>query len=272
MLTVSTVNVNGIRAAYRRGMGDWLAARDPQILLLQEVRANDEILADHLGPDWHVVHRAGAIKGRSGVAVAARTPLVAVRQGLGAPEEETEYQIGRWVEADVDLPGSAPDHSTKTLTVVSTYIHSGTAGTPSMDDKYAFLDKVTARLGELMASGRHVVVGGDINIAHHEVDIKNWKGNRSSAGFLPAERAYLDAWLEQGWADLGRALGGDGPGPYTWWSWRGKAYDNDAGWRIDYQYATPDLAARAQSAHVERAPTYAERFSDHAPLTVHYAI
>src|SRR5699024_4414858 len=141
-------------------------------------------------------------------------PLQAVRSGLGPDDDLPQDQVGRWVEADIDVPGAGQ------MTVVSTYIHSGTAGTPSMDDKYAFLDQVTGRLGELMADGRHVVVGGDVNIAHTEMDIKNWKGNRKSAGFLPAERAYLDAWLEQGWVDLGRHFGGEGPGPYTWWSWR----------------------------------------------------
>lgn len=265
MLTISTVNVNGIRAAYRRGMGDWLAARDPQLLLLQEVRASDEILVDHLGPDWQVVHRAGAVKGRAGVAIASRLPVTAVRTGLGAPEEEKPDQVGRWVEADVALPDGGE------LTAVSTYIHSGTAGTPSMDDKYAFLDRITDRLGEFARAERDVVIGGDVNIAHQEVDIKNWKGNLKSSGFLPEERAYLDRWLgEQGWVDLGRHLGGPGPGPYTWWSWRGQAYDNDSGWRIDYQFATQSLAAKAKDAEVERAPSYAERFSDHAPLTVRY--
>ena len=265
MLTISTVNVNGIRAAYRRGMADWLARQDPHILLLQEVRATDEILADHLGPHWHQVHRAGAIKGRAGVAIAARQPFAAVRTGLGPSAQETEDQVGRWVEADLELPGGGG------ITVVSTYVHSGTAGTPSMDDKYAFLDRVTDRLAELIATGRDVVVGGDVNIAHQEVDIKNWKGNRKNAGFLPEERAYLDRWLDgQGWTDLGRRLGGPGPGPYTWWSWRGQAYDNDSGWRIDYQLASPTLAAKAKDAEVERAPSYAERFSDHAPLTVRY--
>ena len=143
MLKVSTVNVNGIRAAYRRGMADWLAAADPQILLLQEVRASDEIVAEHLGPDWHLVHRPGAAKGRNGVAVASRHPITAVRSGLGPPETEPEDQVGRWVEADLDVPEAGE------ITVASVYVHSGTAGTPSMDDKYAFLDKMTARLGEL---------------------------------------------------------------------------------------------------------------------------
>ncbi len=112
-----------------------------------------------------------------------------------------------------------------------------------MDEKYAFLELVTARMAALVADGRLAVVAGDLNIAHRNVDIKNWKGNLKSAGFLPEERAYVDRWLDElGWHDLGRELGGEGPGPYTWWSWRGKAFDNDSGWRIDYQLATPALA------------------------------
>ncbi|HEY5518334.1 MAG TPA: exodeoxyribonuclease III, partial [Cellulomonas sp.] len=155
----------------------------------------------------------------------------------------------------------------RTLTVVSTYIHSGTVGTPSMEEKYAFLDRVTARLGELAQGGGLVVVAGDLNIAHRNVDIKNWKGNLKAAGFLPEERAYLDRWFDDlGWHDLGRELGGEGPGPYTWWSWRGKAFDTDSGWRIDYQLVTPDLADAAVSVEVDRAPSYDTRWSDHAPL------
>jgi len=123
----------------------------------------------------------------------------------------------------------------------------------------------------------HVLVTGDFNIAHAEVDIKNWKGNRTNAGFLPEERAYLDKWFGAAgagggpWADLGRALGGPGPGPYTWWSWRGKGFDTDGGWRIDYVIATPEIAAVAKSAEVGKAPTYAERWSDHAPLIINFA-
>jgi endonuclease/exonuclease/phosphatase family metal-dependent hydrolase len=122
----------------------------------------------------------------------------------------------------------------------------------------------------------HVIVAGDFNIAHAEVDIKNWKGNRTNAGFLPEERAYLDKWFggagtgDGPWADLGRALGGPGPGPYTWWSWRGKGFDTDGGWRIDYVIATPEIAAAAKSAEVGKAPTYAERWSDHAPLIINF--
>ena len=113
---------------------------------------------------------------------------------------------------------------------------------------------------------------GDLNVAHTEMDIKNWRGNRGKAGFLEGERAYLTRWRDElGWTDLGRALGGDGPGPYTWWSWRGRGFDTDGGWRIDYALATPGLAARAVKAEVGKAPTYAERWSDHAPLTVTFA-
>ena len=270
MLTIATVNVNGIRAAFRRGMGDWLGTRKPDVLLLQEVRASDEILADHLSPDeWHLAHEASAVKGRSGVAIATRLPVTAVRVGLGTG---VPGDSGRWVEADLEVDahdGTGP----RTVTVVSTYIHSGTLGTPSMDKKYAFLEVVTRRMAELVADGRLAVVAGDVNIAHREADIKNWKGNLKSAGFLPQERAYLDRWFgELGWRDLGRELGGEGPGPFTWWSWRGKAFDNDAGWRIDYQMATPALADLALSATVDRAATYDARFSDHAPLVVEYAL
>lgn len=262
VLTIATVNVNGIRAAFRRGMGAWLETRRPDVLLLQETRAGDQHLRDHLDPGaWALAHAECATKGRSGVAVASRLPLDAVRVGL---DRGVATNSGRWIEADVDLAGEV-------LTVVSTYIHSGTLGTPSMDEKYAFLDLVTARMAELRADGRRVLVAGDVNIAHREVDLKNWKGNLKAAGFLPEERAYLDRWLDdQGWVDLGRRLGGDGPGPYTWWSWRGKAFDNDAGWRIDYQLASPALADAAVKAEVDRAPSYAERFSDHAPLVVVY--
>jgi exodeoxyribonuclease-3 len=158
--------------------------------------------------------------------------------------------------------------------VVSAYVHSGEAGSPKQDDKYVFLNAMDKRLAALARKaardGSHVLVCGDLNIAHREVDIKNWKGNIGKAGFLEDERAHLTSWFAKNWVDLGRRLGGEGPGPYTWWSWRGQAFDNDAGWRIDYQVASPALADRAVSAVVGRADTYAERWSDHAPLIVEF--
>ena len=262
MLTIATANVNGIRAAFKRGLGAWIDDRLPDVILLQEVRAPDDVLRAFFPTGWHLAIEASELKGRAGVAIASRLPVRAVRAGLG---EGVPTNTGRWVEADLELPDGG------TLTVVSTYLHSGTADTPSMDDKYAFLDLVASRLAELSALGGFAVVGGDLNIAHRNVDIKNWKGNLKAAGFLPQERAYLDRWFDDlGWRDLGRELGGDGPGPYTWWSWRGKAFDNDAGWRIDYQLATPDLADAATKAEVERADAYDQRWSDHAPLVVTY--
>jgi exodeoxyribonuclease-3 len=272
-LVVATANVNGIRAAFRRGMGDWLAARTPDVLLLQEVRAPDALLNEYLD-GWHVAHQSSDIKGRAGVAVASRLPLRAVRVGLGGHAAdggpEPDVDTGRWVEADVELPGGG------LLTVVSAYLHSASAA-PGQEHtlvaKYAHLEKVTARLAELAAGGTPALVAGDLNIAHQNVDIANWKGNLKNAGFLPQERAYLDRWLgELGWTDLGRTHGGEGPGPYTWWSWRGRAFENDKGWRIDYQLANPALAPKAVKVEVDRAPTYEERWSDHAPVVATYAL
>ncbi len=264
-MQIASVNVNGIRAAFRRGMGDWLGTRAPDVLLLQEVRAPDEILADLLPSDtWHVGHSEATAKGRAGVAVASRLPVSAVRVGL---DQEVATNTGRWIEADLQTPDGG------TLTVVSAYVHSGTENTPSMDEKYAFLALATDRMAQLLASGRHAVVGGDLNIAHRDLDLKNWKGNRGKAGCLPEERAWMDRWFEAGWVDLGRRFAGpDAPGPYTWWSFRGKAFDTDTGWRLDYQLATPGLADLATAVGVDRAETYDTRFSDHAPFVVTYGL
>ena len=157
------------------------------------------------------------------------------------------------------------------LTVVSAYVHSGEVDTPKQEDKYRFLDEMVRRLSELAAGEGHALVTGDLNVGHTELDIKNWKGNVKKAGFLPEERAYFDRFFgELGFTDVHRALAGPVPGPYTWWSMRGKAFDNDAGWRIDYHMATAGLAERATTAVVDRAPSWGTRFSDHAPLVVDY--
>jgi exodeoxyribonuclease III len=263
--TVATVNVNGIRAAVRRGMGPWLAAREPDVLCLQEVRAPDEILHPALGPGWHGVHAEGAVAGRCGVAVLSRVAPVAVRTGMGAGEFEA---AGRWVEADLPLAGSP-----SLLTVVSVYVHTGEAETERQAEKHRFLAEARTRMRRLAADGRHVLVCGDVNIAHRQEDLKNWKGNRKKSGFLPEERAWIDRLLgEDGWHDVVRELSGPGEGPYSWWSWRGKAFDVDTGWRIDYQFASPGLGPLAVKAETDRAPSYAERWSDHAPVVVTYEV
>ncbi|MGV8970152.1 MAG: exodeoxyribonuclease III [Microbacteriaceae bacterium] len=275
---VASVNVNGVRAAFRKGMGDWLATRDVDILAMQEVRAATTDLENLLGDDWHIVHDAATAKGRAGVAIASRSSVAAHRLSLGADDFDS---AGRWLEADFEVGG-------RTLTVVSTYVHSGEVDTPKQVEKYKFLDAMTERLPQLAEHSKLALVVGDLNVGHRELDIKNWKGNRKNAGFLLEERAYFDRFLGElgapiecvdgmtregmGWVDIGRAAAGEIDGPYTWWSQRGKAFDTDTGWRIDYHLATPALAAVASNYTIDRASAWDTRWSDHAPVVVDYAI
>lgn len=271
---IATVNVNGVRAAYRKGMGDWLAARDADIVAIQEVRAETSDLTGLLGPEWHVLHDAATAKGRAGVALASRSPATAHRTEFGPADFDS---AGRWLEADFELGGEL-------VTVVSSYVHSGEADTPKQVEKYKYLDALLVRLPELAARNPLSVVMGDLNVGHRTLDIRNWRGNVKRAGFLPEERAYFDRILGAesdpdynrgaglGWVDLGRRFAGEVEGPYTWWSNRGQAFDNDTGWRIDYQLATPALAERAMSYTVDRAAAYDQRWSDHAPVVVDYEL
>lgn len=277
-LRVATVNVNGVRAAFRKGMDAWLEGREVDILALQEVRASTEDLESLLGPEWNILHDAATAKGRAGVALASRAKAEIHRVSLGADEFDT---AGRWLEADYRV-------GHKIVTVVSTYVHSGEVDTPKQVEKFKFLQAMEARLPELAAHSDYALVVGDLNVGHRELDIKNWKGNVKRAGFLPAERSYFDRFLAPagekiecvdgttgvglGWVDVGREATGDVPGPYTWWSWRGQAFDTDAGWRIDYHLATPALAALATNYTVDRAPSYDTRWSDHTPVVVDYAL
>ena len=262
---IATVNVNGVRAALRKGMSEWLAASGADVVCLQEVRAPVDVVTEAFGRDWNVAHDESTIPGRSGVAILSRLPLADIAcglPGLDVPDVSPSH-TGRWVEATVDAPGGP-------VRVVSAYIHSGVAGTPKMDAKYAFLDAMTARLTALADAHDRVLVVGDLNVAHTRNDVKNWKGNLKTAGFLPEERAYVDRWLEAGWVDVHRALEGEREGPYTWWSQRGRAFDTDTGWRLDYHLATPALARAARSAEVHRAASWDSRWSDHAPLVIRY--
>ncbi|GAA0601876.1 exodeoxyribonuclease III [Streptomyces crystallinus] len=265
MLTVTTVNVNGLRAAAKKGFLQWLAASDADVVCLQEVRAEpQQLTAEVREPEgWHVVHAPAAAKGRAGVSLYTRREPERVRVGFGSAEFDGG---GRYVEAD--LPG---------VTVASLYLPSGEAGTEKQDEKYRFMGEFLPYLKELRAraaaDGREVVVCGDWNIAHREADLKNWRANKKNAGFLPEEREWLSRVLdaaEGGYVDVVRELHPDQEGPYSWWSYRGRAFDNDSGWRIDYHLATPGLAARAVKGYVERAATHEERWSDHAPVTVAY--
>ena len=263
-LTVSTVNVNGIRAAVKQRSADnlgllpWLKETDAEVVCLQETRADDEQLNDALAPaladGWNLASALSQIKGRNGVAVLSRHPIEATRM-LDSEEFDSH---GRYLEVD-----------TAGVTVASIYVPTGEAETDRQREKERFMVVTAARMAELVS--RDAVLCGDWNIAHTENDIKNWKGNLKKSGFLPGERAWVGELLESGWVDVVRTLHPDVAGPYSWWSWRGKAFDNDAGWRIDYHLASPTLAARAASARVDRAELYALRWSDHSPVTVSYA-
>ncbi|WIK63739.1 exodeoxyribonuclease III [Gleimia hominis] len=272
-IEISTFNVNGIRAASRKGFAELMDVTGPDVVALQEVRASDEIVDKLLGEQWEVVNFPCEVKGRAGVALAVRKEgrVQIDRQSVrfGAQPDGVDavaVDTGRWLEANV----RAGD---EVVRVVSAYLHSGQVGTEKMDQKYAHLELVTRRMQELLDANVPTVVCGDLNIVHTERDIKNWKGNHNkSAGVLDEEIAYVDAWLNQGWRDVVRDLVGEEQGPYTWWSYRGKAFDNNAGWRIDYQLASPTLAKRAQAWHVDSADAYDARVSDHAPLRIAYEV
>ena len=262
VLTVTTVNVNGLRAAAKKGFVEWLAETSADVLCLQEVRAEPQQLPENVRqPEgWHVVHAPAAAKGRAGVSLYTRREPDRVQVGFGSAEFDGS---GRYVEAD--LPG---------VTVASLYLPSGEVGTERQDEKTRFMGEFLAYLKDLRersaADGREVVVCGDWNIAHQPADLKNWRGNRKNSGFLPEEREWLGRVFDEtegGYVDVVRALHPDEEGPYSWWSYRGRAFDNDSGWRIDLAVATPGLARRAVKGYVERAASHEERWSDHAPVT-----
>lgn len=278
MPIISTVNVNGIRAAVKHrsernhGLLPWLAASDSEVIALQEIRATDEEARDALAPaladGWHLVMSSSSVKGHAGVGLLSKVAPTQVRAGIGSAEFD---ESGRYIEADYRF-GST------TITAGSLYLPKG-AVDPALtktatekdqlkfDEKKRFLAEFGEFLAAHAASGRDVVVGGDWNIAATENDIKAWKTNKKSPGFLPHERDWIAGLLDAGWSDVLRDLVPDEPGPYSWWSWRGKAFDNDSGWRIDFHLATSALAQRAVKAVVHRPDAYDLRWSDHAPVT-----
>ncbi|GED97296.1 exodeoxyribonuclease III [Gordonia crocea] len=277
-ISVTTVNVNGIRAAAKSrseenlGILPWLAELDSDVVALQEIRASleqaEEALAPALDEGWHLSMAESTVKGHAGVGLLTRVAPAAVRVGFGSDEFDA---LGRYIEVDLpDLAGG--------LTAGSLYLPKGavdpdqTSTATETDarkfaEKKRFLDEFGTYLRGLLASDRHAVVGGDWNIAPAENDIKAFKTNRRSPGFLPHEREWVAGLLDDGWVDVTRSLVGDVPGPYSWWSWRGKSFDNDAGWRIDYHLVTPGLAGRASTSHVHRPAAYNLRWSDHSAVT-----
>lgn len=254
MFRIISANVNGIRSATNKGFLDYLARAQADVVCVQELKAQEaDMSADMKNPHgMHGVWHCADKRGYSGVAIYSKQAPDAVQIGLGLPEFDSE---GRFVRADFG-----------DLSVISLYLPSGSSSDERQQVKYAFLDAFFPLLQQLRQQQQQVVICGDWNIAHQNIDLKNWKGNLKNSGFLPEERAWLTRVLtELAWVDVWRNLYPDIPG-YTWWSNRGQAYAKDVGWRIDYQMVSPELAQRALQASVYKD----EKFSDHAPLVVDY--
>jgi len=253
-LRVITLNVNGIRSAAKKGLYPWLAAQRADVVCLQEIKAHEADLdAAILAPRGYVGHFYPAEKkGYAGVALYSRAKPDRVVRGFGVKEFDAE---GRYLEASFGK-----------LKVVSVYLPSGSSGEHRQQSKYRFLDAFVSQLKKLSRSGHEVLLCGDWNIAHREIDLRNWRSNQKNSGFLPEERAWLTrVFGELGWVDVFRRLNAK-PEQYTWWSNRGQAWAKNVGWRIDYQIATPGIAKTAQ----REAIYLKKRFSDHAPLVIDY--
>jgi exodeoxyribonuclease-3 len=254
MLRIITLNLNGIRSAVGKGLLEWLAARKADVVCLQEVKAH---LADLVPATLDPRPYSGRFscaekKGYSGVGLYCRKQPDKVISGFGSSEFDAE---GRYLRADFGK-----------LSVISVYLPSGSSSDERQQAKFRFLREFMPHLSRLKASGREILVCGDWNIAHKEIDLKNWRSNQKNSGFLPEERAWLSEVFDRhGWVDVFRRLD-QRPEQYTWWSNRGQAWAKNVGWRIDYHIATPGIAAKAKRAAIYKA----RRFSDHAPLSVDY--
>jgi exodeoxyribonuclease-3 len=254
MLRIITLNLNGIRSAARKGFFAWVARTRADIVCVQELKAQPGDMTEE-------VTRAGSLKGHfhcaekkgySGVGIYTRHEPDRVIEGLGIPDIDRE---GRYIRVDFG-----------NLSVISVYQPSGSSGEERLRVKFSFMERFFPHLAKLRREGREIVLCGDWNIAHREIDLRNWRGNRKNSGFLPEERAWLTRVFDElGWVDSFRVVDCR-PDQYTWWSNRGQAWAKNVGWRIDYQIATPGLASKAT-----RCSIYKDlRFSDHAPLTIDY--
>ncbi|WP_338846873.1 exodeoxyribonuclease III [Massilia sp. W12] len=258
MPKIISANLNGIRSAASKGFFEWMQAQQADVVCVQELKAQAaDMTPAFLQPDgWHGHFQYAEKKGYSGVGVYSRAQPDKVQIGFGSAEFDPE---GRYVRVDLGP-----------LTVISLYCPSGSSSEERQQAKFRFMAEFFPHLQalqqEMKDSGRELVICGDWNIAHQEIDLKNWKGNLKNSGFLPEERAWFGRVLEQaGYCDVHRQLL-PGVAQYTWWSNRGQAWAKDVGWRIDYQLASAGLAARARSVSVYKE----QRFSDHAPLIIEY--
>jgi exodeoxyribonuclease-3 len=251
---VITLNLNGIRSAVNKGFLQWLSRQAADVACVQEIKAQaaDIPEAARAPGGLHGYFHHAARPGYSGVGLyCARAPDQLV-EGVGIPDIDAE---GRYLEARFG-----------NLSVVSFYVPSGSSSPERLAVKFRFMERMIEPLHRLVTSGREVILCGDWNIAHQAIDLKNWRANQKNPGFLPEERAWLSGVFEHlGYVDVFRRLDPRAE-QYTWWSNRGQAWAKNVGWRIDYQIATPGVAARAVAASIYKAT----RFSDHAPLTIDY--
>ncbi len=253
-MRIITLNLNGIRSAVNKGFLEWMSAQDADAICVQEIKAQDRDLVEAIrNPDgyrgyFHCADRPGY----SGVGIYCRKKPDRVIEGLGIPDIDAE---GRYLEAQFG-----------NLSIVSVYVPSGSSSAERLAIKFSFMERFIAQLHRLAQSGREVILCGDWNVAHKEIDLKNWRSNQKNSGFLPEEREWFSGVLDKlGYVDVFRRLNQE-PEQYTWWSNRGQAWAKNVGWRIDYQLATPGIAAKARRAAIYKA----QRFSDHAPLIIDY--
>jgi len=253
-MRIVTFNVNGLRSAATKGFTPWMRRQQADVVCLQEIKAREEDLPKALlAPQGlHAFFHPAEKRGYAGVAIYARKEPDKVVLGLGIPDIDAQ---GRFLQADFGK-----------LSVISIYLPSGSSGEEAQARKFSFMERFLPRLEQMRAGGREIVICGDWNIAHKEIDLRNWRSNRKNSGFLPEERAWMtDLFGRVGWVDAFRGVE-PGPDHYTFWSNRGDAYNKNVGWRIDYQVATPGIAKLAKKAAIYKA----KRFSDHAPLTIDY--
>jgi len=268
LFTLTSLNLNGIRSATSKGVEAWLEKAKPDCICVQEIKAQAPDMAGRFeslaGLKGHF--QFAEKKGYSGVGVYTRHEPSDVIVGFGSSEFDAE---GRYVELRFDRPGRSVAPK---LSIISCYFPSGSSGEDRQAAKFRFLAELRPHLLALKNAGREVVLCGDINIAHQEIDLKNFKGNKKNSGFLPEEREWMSTLLRHdktggGLVDVYRHLQPDTTDAcYTWWSNRGQAYAKNVGWRLDYHLATPAFAALARSEAIYKD----ERFSDHAPITVGY--
>ncbi len=253
-MRIITLNANGIRSAERKGFFNWLPEQNADFVCIQETKAQEHQLDNAIfcPEGFHCYYHDAQKKGYSGVAIYCKHKPETILKGIGWDDIDAE---GRYIEAQLG-----------NLSVVSIYLPSGSSSEQRQAIKFKFLDRFMPYLQQLGKSGRDYFICGDWNIAHKEIDLKNWRSNQKNSGFLPEERAWLDKlFYEEHWIDAFREVNQE-PEQYTWWSNRGQAWAKNVGWRIDYQILSPNLKSITRSASIYKDT----RFSDHAPLIMDY--